>query len=126
MIYGLLADLLAFVHLLFVLFVSFGAFFALRWPRAVWMHAPALMWGLTVEFGGLVCPLTPLENWLLMRAGKAGYQGDFLSRWLLMVLYPDSLTPDSQLMLGGLVMALNAAIYAWIWRKRLGWTRFAK
>lgn len=121
MSYGLLADLLALVHFLFVLFVIFGALFALRWPGAVWVHAPALVWGLTVEFAGLVCPLTPLENWLLMRAGRAGYQGDFLSRWLLTVLYPDSLTPRMQLVLGVLVMVLNVAIYTWIWRK--AWVR---
>ena len=119
MSYGLLADLVAFIHLLFALFVGFGAFFALKWSGAAWVHVPALTWGLTVEFTGLVCPLTPLENWLLMRAGRTGYQGDFLSHCLLRVLYPDFLTPRFQMMLGGFVMALNVATYAWVWRRRL-------
>jgi hypothetical protein len=117
--YGLLADLVALVHFLFVLFVVFGAFFALRWPGILCMHAPALIWGVTVELAGLVCPLTPLENWLLMRAGRVGYESDFLSRWLFAILYPDSITPGIQMMLGGLLAALNIAIYTWLWRKRL-------
>ena len=52
--YGLLADVIALVHLLFVLFVMFGALFALRWPGAIWVHAPALIWGLIVAIGRLL------------------------------------------------------------------------
>lgn len=117
MSYGLLADLVAFVHFVFVLFVLFGALLSVRWPRTVWVHVPAVIWGLIVEFAGLVCPLTPLENWLLIRAGREGYHGDFLSRWLLAVLYPGSLTPKIQIVLGLLVLVLNVAVYTWIWRK---------
>ncbi|HEU4505747.1 MAG TPA: DUF2784 domain-containing protein, partial [Nitrospira sp.] len=59
--YVLLADAVALVHVLFVLFVLLGSVFVLRWPRVLWLHAPALVWGLIVEFAGMPCPLTPLE-----------------------------------------------------------------
>ena len=117
--YTLLADAVALLHVLFVLFVIFGALFALRWPRAIWAHAPALGWGLIVECTGLVCPLTPLENGLRALGGEAGYAEDFLSRWLLSILYPEFLTRELQFVLGGFLLLLNLSLYAWIWRKNL-------
>jgi hypothetical protein len=92
--YGLFADVIVLVHLLFVLFVMFGVLFALRWPGTIWVHGPALIWGLVVEFADLTCPLTPLENRLRVAAGEAGSREDFLSQWLVTVLYPEFLTRD--------------------------------
>jgi uncharacterized protein DUF2784 len=116
--YGLLADVIALAHLLFVLFVMFGALFALRWPGAIWVHAPALIWGLIVEFAGLVCPLTPLESRLRLFAGESGYKEDFLSQWLFPVLYPDFLTRDFQFFLGGSLLFMNIGLYAYVLRQR--------
>jgi Protein of Unknown function (DUF2784) len=117
--YSLLADLIVLLHFAFVLFVLFGGLLTVKWPLMIWIHGPALAWGSIVEFTGVGCPLTPLENRLRMRAGEAGYQGDFLNQWLLPVLYPEALTPDIQIVLGTLALALNVAIYTWIWRRRL-------
>jgi len=117
--YSLLADLIVVLHFSFVLFVLFGGLLTVKWPHVTWIHGPALAWGSLVEFTGLVCPLTPLENRLRMMGGESGYHGDFLSRWLLPVLYPDFLTPGIQIALGCLLLALNVTIYAWIWRTRL-------
>lgn len=116
--YGLLADVIALVHLLFVLFVMFGALFALRWPGAIWVHAPALIWGFIVEVADLVCPLTPLESRLRVLSGEAGYREDFLSHWLLTVLYPEFLTRDLQFFLGGSLLFMNIGLYAYVLRKR--------
>lgn len=116
--YGLFADVIVLVHLLFVLFVMFGVLFALRWPGAIWMHAPALIWGLIVEFADLTCPLTPLENRLRVAAGEAGSREDFLSQWLVTVLYPEFLTRDLQFFLGGSLLFMNMGLYAYVLRKR--------
>ena len=118
--YAIFADAVAFVHFLFVLFVAAGSLLILRWPRAVWFHAPALAWGLIVECTGTMCPLTPLENRLRVLAGESGYSEDFVSHWLLPVLYPPSLTPGVQIMLGGSLLLLNLCLYAWVWTKRRG------
>ena len=64
-----------------------------------------------------MCPLTPLENWLRGRGG-APYQGDFVARYLLPLIYPESLTPARQRILGAVVIAANLAIYAVVIRKR--------
>lgn len=116
--YVFLADAVALVHLLFVLFVTAGSLLVLRWPRAVWLHAPALVWGVIVEFAGTTCPLTPLETRLRVLGGELGYTDDFVSHWLMAFLYPASLTPGLQTALGGLLVLLNLCLYAWIWTKR--------
>lgn len=125
--YALLADGIALIHALFVLFVMFGSLLVLRWPRAIWLHLPALVWGLFVEFSGAICPLTPLEFRFRVLGGESGYSEDFLSHWLLTVLYPESLTRGLQIALGSSLLVLNLSLYTWIWRKsrrRIG-TRFS-
>ena len=115
--YGVLAALVLAAHFLFVLFVVLGGLLALRWPRAAWLHLPAAAWGVAIEFFGWICPLTPLENELRARAGQAGYEGDFIARYLMPVLYPEGLTREAQFVLGGFTLVLNLAIYAVVLRR---------
>jgi hypothetical protein len=114
MIFVILADAILVLHLAFVLFVIGGGLLSFKWPRAVWIHVPAMMWGALVEFMGWICPLTPLEQWLLVKGGETGYQGDFLSHYLFRILYPAGLTWDTQFTLGILVLIANTAIYVWL------------
>ena len=116
--YLLLADLVLIVHLAFVVFVLCGGLLVLRWRWIAWLHLPAALWGAVVEFTGWICPLTPLENWFRAQGGEAGYEHDFLARYLLPILYPEDLTRDLQLLLGTVVIVLNAAVYWWLWRIR--------
>jgi len=112
----LLADLVVILHLSFVLFVVFGGLLVLRWPRLAWVHLPAAAWGAAVEFAGWICPLTPLEQWLRVEGGGLGYGSDFIERYALPVLYPAGLTHNVQLVLGIVVVVINAAVYGWVWR----------
>ena len=116
MAYVLLAAEIAFIHGLFVLFVIFGSVLVVCWPRAIWLHLPALAWGVIVELSGAMCPLTPLEFHFRALAGQSGYNEDFLSRWLFTVLYPGQLTRGIQIALGASLLALNLFLYLWIWR----------
>jgi hypothetical protein len=118
MLYRALADLVVVLHLGFVLFVVLGGLLALRWPRAAWLHLPAALWGAGIEFVHGVCPLTPLENRLRELGGESGYSGGFVEHYLLPVLYPAGLSRSAQLALGLFVVALNAAIYLQVWRRR--------
>lgn len=113
----LLADAVLFIHLAFVLFVLFGGLLALKWRNTIWVHLPAAAWGAFIEFSGWICPLTPLENWLRERGGGSGYDGDFVGRYLLMLLYPDHLTRTGQFVLGVVVMTLNLMVYGWLWKR---------
>jgi hypothetical protein len=116
MLYPLLADLVLIVHLAFVVFVLCGGLLVLRWRWIAWLHLPAAAWGAVVEFTGWICPLTPLENWMRARSGEVGNEHDFIARYLLPILYPGDLTRDLQLLLGIVVIVLNAAVYWWLLR----------
>ncbi len=113
----LLADVAVLAHLAFILFVLFGGLLALRWPRAAWVHVPAAAWGTLVELAGWICPLTPLENSLRRASGEAGYSGGFVEHYVIPLIYPGTLTRELQLVLGAGVIALNLAVYAFVWRR---------
>lgn len=111
MIYGIFADIVVLIHLVFVIFAVLGAVLII-WRRwIVWLHLPAFLWAVWIECTGGICPLTPLENWLRIKGGQAGYKGDFVATYLLPVLYPASLTRNVQLILALMVIVINAAIY---------------
>jgi len=118
MLFALLADAVVLFHLAFVLFVVAGGLVVLRWRRLMWIHLLAAAWGAGVEFSGWPCPLTPLEQWLRTSAGSDAYETDFLAYYLLPLLYPAGLTRDAQYLLGTLVITVNGAVYALLWRNR--------
>ena len=111
MIYRALADLVLVVHLTFVLFVVLGGLLVLRWPRAAWLHIPAAIWGVLIEYTGWICPLTPLENSFRTRGGEMGYSGGFIEHYIQPVLYPAGLTRGTQIVLGSFVLLLNLGAY---------------
>ncbi len=121
MLYGIGASAVLVLHLAFILFVLFGGI-AVAWRRWVlWIHLPVFGWGVYVELTGTGCPLTYVENELRARAGLAGYQGDFVEHYLLRLIYPNGLTPDTQVALAIIVLFVNALAYGWVawrWRKR--------
>lgn len=120
MIFRWLADLVVGLHLFFVTFVVLGGLLALRRPRLAWLHLPAALWGILIEYAGWICPLTPLENWLRLRAGQSGYAGGFVEHYLLPVLYPAGLDRPTQWLLGTLILGINGAVYGWLLAKRKG------
>ena len=117
MAYRWLTDLVVVVHFAFVLFVVFGGFLVLRWPRVAWVHVPAAVWGVLIEYAGFICPLTPLEHWLRERAGEAAQQGAFIDRYVLPLLYPVGLSRANQWVLGSIALIINVAIYAIVLRR---------
>lgn len=116
--YLLLADLIVVLHLGFIAFAALGALLLFKWPRLIWLHLPAMIWAAITEFRGLICPLTPLENWLRQQAGADPYQSGFISHYLLPLIYPPGLSPSIQWLLGGILVTLNLLIYTWFfWYK---------
>lgn len=116
--YALLAGLIVVVHMAFVVFAAGGALLVLRWPALMWAHVPAAAWAAYIEFSGGLCPLTPLENSLRARAGLDYYAGDFVARYLFPVLYPEGLTRRAQVVIGLVVLAVNAAAYTYVYLSR--------
>jgi hypothetical protein len=110
----MIADVIVLLHFAFVAFVVLGGLLALRWPRIAWLHVPAVIWGVLVEFTGWICPLTPLENRLRGAGGESTYEGDFIAHYILPALYPDGLTRQDQLLLGAIALAFNLIVYAFV------------
>ena len=117
MICRILADAVLVIHLIFIVFAVVGGLAVLRWRFLAWAHLPCALWAAAIEFGGWICPLTPLENFLRQAAGQAGYHGSFIQHYLLPVIYPHSLTREMQIGMGVGVLIVNLAAYALVVRK---------
>jgi len=111
-VYNFFADLIVPAHFLFIVFVICGGLLVIRRPKIAFVHLPAAVWGVIVEFFGWICPLTPLENYFRHLAGYTQYRGDFILRYLFPVIYPENLTSTIQIVLGALVIIINVVFYS--------------
>jgi hypothetical protein len=111
----LLADLVVIFHGVFILIAVFGGLLVFRWRRWAWFHVPAFLWAGFIEATGGICPLTPLENRLRDLGGGAAYQGDFIDRYLIPLIYPNDLTREIQIAMGIFVILFNMGVYALHW-----------
>jgi len=100
------------LHLGFIIFVIIGGFLVVKWRWILFLHLPAVVWGALIEFRGWLCPLTPIEQRLRQAAGEKGYSGGFMEHYVLPVIYPEALTTDIQMALGGFVILINLVAYA--------------
>ena len=111
--YRVLTELAVIVHLLFILFVIAGGFIARRRRWSTIVHLSAVTWAVYAELApGIICPLTALENHFAQRAGLSTYQEDFVTRYLVPVIYQDGLSPAVQYLLAALVVGLTIVAYA--------------
>jgi hypothetical protein len=122
MLSRVLADGVLLLHLAFIAFVLLGGILAARWRWVPMLHLPAVAWGAFVELAGRTCPLTEAENFFRQKAGQSGYAESFIEHYLLAIIYPAGLTREGQYVLAGIVVAVNTAIYAWLFlgRRRAG------
>jgi hypothetical protein len=117
MLYSLAADFLVILHLAFIVFVLLGGILLLKWWRLIYLHLPAVTWGILIELRGWLCPLTPLEQHFRALAGNKGYSGGFVEHYLTSLIYPAGLTRDFQLLIALCVITVNLVIYAVIYVK---------
>ena len=112
--YEIAANLILLVHLIFIIFVVLGGllFFASR--KIIFIHIPALIWGIYIELTSSICPLTYLENWFLHKANLTTYSESFIQNYLVPIVYPMNLTKDLQIYLGITLIVINMIIYGFI------------
>jgi hypothetical protein len=113
----LAADAVLLLHGAFIVFALLGGLWALAWRLAPLLHLPAAGWAVWIELSGGLCPLTTWEDRLRRAAGQAGYETSFVEQHLLPLIYPAGLTPAVQWVLAGVVLLVNVAIYAFVWRR---------
>jgi len=113
-IYSAVAAGVLFLHVIFILWVIFGALIARSRPTLRWFHIASLVWGILVDVLPWPCPLTLLETWLENQAGVEPYQGGFLLHYLDALVYPN-ISPLLLTIVGVAVCVLNLAMYARAW-----------
>ena len=114
--YELLANLTLVIHLIFILFVVFGGLFFFIFSKIIYIHFPALIWGIYIELTGSICPLTYLENWFLYQGGLTTYSNNFINNYLFPIIYPEGLTTDIQTYIGITLIVINIFIYGLIFK----------
>jgi hypothetical protein len=82
----MLASVVLLLHLSFIMFVVLGGVLVLFWPPIIWLHFPALTWGLLVHLTDWACPSTSLENRLRRLSGLACYTGGFIEYYFSVVI----------------------------------------
>src|SRR5579863_4562621 len=113
------ADAVLALHLLFILWVIFGAALTRRRPLLTALHLASLIWGVLVEILPWTCPLSLAEIWLERRAGLHAYSGSFLLHYLDALVYPD--VPPLVLSIAAVVVCgANLLIY---FNRRRCWRR---
>jgi hypothetical protein len=117
MIYRLLADLTLIAHFCFVIFIIFGGLLVLRRRFVLWLHLPALFWGILIEFFRFTCPLTTLENYFRALGGESGYEGGFIEHYVSSILYWQ-MSVQTQILVGVALLGLNLLIYFFIFRQK--------
>jgi len=115
--YEIAANLILFVHFIFILFVIFGALLFFASTKIIFIHIPALIWGIYIELTNSICPLTYLENWFLHKANLTTYSEGFIQNYLVSIVYPTNLTKNLQIYLGIGLIVINIIIYAFIFSK---------
>jgi hypothetical protein len=109
--YGAAAAVALVSHVLWIVWVIFGAVCTRNRPLLAGFHMASVLWGIVTELGPWPCPLTLAEQLFEMGAGSDPYLGGFIIHYLDAIVYPD--IPAELLMALGLVVcALNLAIYA--------------
>jgi hypothetical protein len=109
--YQTVVALVVVLHFAFIGYVVIGGFLALRWGRTIWLHIPAVIWGIAIAVKRVDCPLTWLERWARARAGMAPLPPDgFIAHYITGVIYPVSWAVGVQLV-SFAVVALSWALY---------------
>jgi len=105
-----LASLVLTIHLLWILWVVFGAFWTRGRPLLTAPHILSLVWGIVVELSPLPCPLTITEQFFERKVGTEAYAGTFLAHLLDRLVYPS--LPEALLVgVAVAVCTINIALY---------------
>ena len=110
MLFLVLADVVVFLHLAWIIFLILGAWPGARRAWVKWTHLAALAFSVCLQVFGWVCPSTHLEIWLRHAGGASPYEGTFIGHYLQQIVYAP--LPPNAIFLGTLVVV---AVTLWIY-----------
>jgi hypothetical protein len=109
MFYRILADIVVFIHFLWILFLISGAFVGMRYRRVKIVHLIGIAFALIIQIFGWYCPLTYLEVWLRrMQYPSAGYSGSYIIHYVEKLVYVD--VPPGLILIATVFIALISLI----------------
>ena len=104
---------------MFILFVVLGGFFILKNRWITIIHIASVVWAVYAELSpGIICPLTTLENYCAFHAGLSTYKEDFITRYLIPIIYQESLSSNAQYFIVGFVICINVIVYKIRWKQK--------
>lgn len=111
MLYKILADSVVFIHLLWIVFLLFGALAGMRNRKVRIAHISGLVFAIILQLFDWYCPLTHLETWLRTRHDPSlSYAGSFIIHYVEKLVYID-LSQTLIFVLSLFLCGFNAWIY---------------
>jgi len=109
--YKILADIVVFLHFLWILFLFLGAFWGIKNKVARIFHLSGLAFAFIIQIFDWYCPLTHLEIWLRSKhSSSLTYAGSFIIHYVEKIVYID-ISRLVVLILTLLLCGLNAWLY---------------
>src|SRR4030042_2242786 len=88
MLYKILADIVVLIHLLWIVFLCFGAFWGIKNKVAKVFHLSGLAFAFIIQIFDWYCPLTHLEVWLRSKHSPfLIYAGSFIPHYVEKIVY---------------------------------------
>jgi hypothetical protein len=88
MLYKVLADVVVFIHFLWIVFLIFGAVLGRKKKTVGILHISGIVFALVIQIFGWYCPLTYLEVWLRAKHNPVlAYPGSFIAHYAEEIVY---------------------------------------
>ncbi len=88
MLYKILADIVVFIHFLWIVFLFFGFFWGVKNRVVRILHLFGLAFAFVIQVFDWYCPLTHLEVWLRSKQDFAlSYTGSFIIYYIEKIVY---------------------------------------
>jgi hypothetical protein len=99
--------------------VIIGSFFIHKKRWIIYLHLASVIWAIYAELAsGVICPLTTIENYFGYRAGISTYEEDFITRYLIPIIYQQNIGSYIQIGLVLIVLSINLIGYKINWNRR--------
>jgi hypothetical protein len=113
-LFRVLADIIVVLHLLWILFLFFGAFAGKRHRAVRIAHVSGLFFSIVMQVFGWYCPLTHLEVWLRSKQDQGlSYAGSFIVHYVERVIYLQ--VSESAILIGTVILC---AVNGWVYLRR--------
>ncbi len=88
MLYLIFADIVVLIHLVWIVFLAAGVYWARKYFAVMIVHAAGMAFSVISQSVGWYCPLTHLEVWLREHGHQAaGYAGSFIVHYAEQLVY---------------------------------------